>query len=173
MIEDEFLCFAYGCDMSLRRLRAAGRAPTARAHSVGWIDGHRLDFDKLGGTPEFAFGLCDSTRTGDLRDRVYGVLCWISEADMESLHRTEARARGYRITEIDVRTEQGVLTAVAYVAREKRAGLQPLDWYLQHVLRGAREAGLPAHYIGEIARIDALGDPDSQRAMKELSIYRD
>ena len=38
------------------------------------------------------------------------------------------RARGYRITEINVQTEQGVLAAVVCVAHEKRAGLQPLDW---------------------------------------------
>ena len=92
---------------------------------------------------------------------------------MESLHRTEARARGYRITEINVQTEQGVLAAVVCVAHEKRAGLQPLDWYLQHVLRGAREARLPAHYIGEIAWMVAQGDSDSQRAMKRLSICRE
>ena len=75
MIEDEFPYFAGVCDMGLRRLRAAGRALTANSHSVGWINCHRQDFDKLCGTPEFAFGLCDSTRTGTRWDCVYGVFC--------------------------------------------------------------------------------------------------
>lgn len=75
IIEDEFPYFAGVCDMGLRRLRAAGRALTARAHSVGWINCHRQDFDKLCGTPEFAFGLCDSTRTDTRWTCVYGVLC--------------------------------------------------------------------------------------------------
>lgn len=82
---------------------------------------------------------------------------------MDALHRTEAHARVYRITELDVQTARGVLTAVAYLAHQKRAGLQPLDWYGQHVLRGAREAGLPTHDIAQIAGIDAMIDPDAQR----------
>jgi hypothetical protein len=48
----------------------------------------------------------------------------------------------------------------------------PLDWYREHVLRGARENNLPGAYIRSIEAIEAMADDDAIRREKELSIYR-
>ena len=46
-----------------------------------------------------------------------------------------------------------------------------LDWYKEHVLRGARELGLPAQYVAAIERIAADIDADEQRRRRERAIH--
>jgi hypothetical protein len=47
-----------------------------------------------------------------------------------------------------------------------------MDWYKEHVIRGAIENELPEEYIKVIDTVDTITDPDIERHDKELSIYR-
>jgi gamma-glutamylcyclotransferase len=50
-------------------------------------------------------------------------------------------------------------------------GPLPLDWYKEHVLRGARALQLPGAYIATIEAVAADVDVDHVRRARELSIY--
>ena len=62
--------------------------------------------------------------------------------------------------------------AFTYCATNIDEGFQPFRWYKDHVLAGAREAQLPPEYIAKIEAIEALQDPNEQRAVRERSLYR-
>lgn len=49
--------------------------------------------------------------------------------------------------------------------------LKPYHWYNEHVIRGAKENGLPEKYIQNIAAIKSIDDPDRKRHDAELAIY--
>jgi hypothetical protein len=76
---DRFLYFGYGSNMLTRRLADPRRAPSARALGVGYVDKHRLTFDKISRGTRQNSGKCDMEATGRDADRVYGVLFSISK----------------------------------------------------------------------------------------------
>ena len=166
-----FLYFAYGSNMSSRRLQHATRAPSAVPVGSASVSRYRLVFDKasIDGS-----GKADCERTGKLTDRVYGGLFRVSVADTDTLDKAEgahgAKA-GYRRTEIEVDTDKGPAKAVAYLATNKQPNLLPYPWYIQHVLVGAREFGLPADYVAAIQQLPTRQEVDAERAARELAIY--
>jgi gamma-glutamylcyclotransferase (GGCT)/AIG2-like uncharacterized protein YtfP len=166
-----FLYFAYGSNMSSKRLCADNRAPSAIAVEPGYLVGHRLVFDKIG---KDGSAKADCHYTGDTADIVEGGLFRIAEDDAHALDKaegaTDARP-GYRRIEVAVSTGWGVVTARTYVAIEKSAVLLPYTWYLNHVLVGAKEFALSATYIARIEQQEAISDPDSTRAAREIAIY--
>lgn len=52
------------------------------------------------------------------------------------------------------------------------AKLKPYTWYVEHVVAGAEEAGLPAEYINNLKGVESVIDPDPEREKKELAIYQ-
>jgi hypothetical protein len=62
--------------------------------------------------------------------------------------------------------------AFTYYATSIDETLQPFSWYLNHVLIGARESGMPAGYLERIARTESLEDPDIARDQRERAIHR-
>ncbi len=153
--------------MSTPRLRA--RVPSARAVSLAWLTGHRLRFHKQG---RDASGKCDAEYTGNAADVVHGVLFEIAAADKPALDGAEGTGQGYDEKPVVVRTDDGrEVPAFTYLATRTDSRLKPYAWYKAHVLRGAREHGLPAHYVATIQAVEAVPDPDSSRSDRELSVY--
>lgn len=71
----------------------------------------------------------------------------------DTLDQLDVYERGYDRQRVEVTDERGVaVTAIAYVAKADRVanGKKPSARYLQKVLRGARQHGLPEAYIREI-----------------------
>ena len=68
---DDFLYFAYGSNMSVSKLTAPTRAPSARLICSGYVTGRRLTFDKAS---KDSSGKCDCELTVNSDDRVYGVV---------------------------------------------------------------------------------------------------
>ena len=64
------------------------------------------------------------------------------------------------------------IEAFIYYATNINPELKPFDWYKEHVLRGAKENGLPVEYIRSIENIEHTEDSDTKRRSDELSIYR-
>jgi hypothetical protein len=60
---------------------------------------------------------------------------------------------------------------LTYIATNKRLGLTPYHWYKEHVLIGAREAGLPANYIRAVEAVASVDHPQHSRAEKEARLY--
>jgi hypothetical protein len=154
--------------MAVERLRA--RVPSARLLGTAVLIGHALRFDKPGSMD--GTGKCDAAHTGDPADQVLGALYSMEAADLALLDRFEGVGHGYERRTVSVVAASGEsVQAEIYIATHRGADLRPLDWYKEHVLRGARALGLPAAYIATIDAIAADADTDAQRRSRELSIY--
>ena len=149
MATEYFIYFAYGSNMSLKRLNNPARAPSAAMVATGHIAGRRLVFDK---TSRDRSGKCDCELTGDPTDRVYGVVYRISLDDKRALDKAEGKGSGYEECEVEVATPLGQITAKTYYATRKNPGLPVYDWYKRHVLEGAKEAKLPRSTLPRLAQ---------------------
>ena len=142
--------FAYGSNMSSARLRQ--RTPSARALGIASLPGHALRWHKLGrdGT-----GKCDIARCAEGAEVVWGVLYEIAVAEKELLDRIEGLGIGYSETQVCVKTATGDVWALTYQAKPDRidSALKPLPDYKAHVLAGALEHGLPAHYVAALRQV--------------------
>lgn len=161
------LCFSYGSNMSLARLQE--RVPSARFVTIAALPAHRLRFHKISTDGS---GKCDAEETGNPKDRVIGVVYEILDSEKSALDRKEGLGSGYDEKEVEVSTDQELLTALMYFATNKDQQLKPYHWYKEHVLVGARENGLPSEYVAQIEAMEAIDDPDTERRDRELAIYR-
>lgn len=162
------LYFAYGSNMSSRRLQA--RVPSATALGVAILERHRLAFHKTGRLDGSA--KCDAELTGVPFHRVIGVLFDISPEHKALLDSAEGLGSGYARKTVCVRMESSLFDAFTYYATITDTTLKPLQWYKQHVLHGALEHGLPAEYIEAIRHVESIADENSARHESELAIYR-
>ena len=165
----DFLYFAYGSNMSSRRLTAPGRAPSATRLTDGYVPGRRLTFDKF--STGDRSGKCDCEATGDPAKLVYGVVYRIATLERAALDAAEGLHKGYRGEILTVIAEDATHRALAYVATDKRPGLMVFDWYLEHVLRGATENGLPLGYVQAIRQVPTVVDGNQRRAASERALY--
>ncbi|PSJ44476.1 gamma-glutamylcyclotransferase [Zobellella endophytica] len=160
--------FAYGSNMSLARLCA--RVPGARPLGRFRLAGHRLCFHKVG---RDGSGKCDAAETGNPADGVHGVVFALPPGGKARLDEVEGRGQGYGDKWVWVEDAGGRRwRAFTYYATRRDPGLRPYCWYLHHVLVGAREAALPADYIGALEAVACRPDPDPGRNAEEGAIYR-
>ena len=136
-------------------MRAEGRAPSATVVAVGRLSGHALRFHKRG---RDGSGKCDAFETGDASHCVWGVVYDISARDECRLDRVEGLGVGYDKRAVDVTAGTERLRCITYLARASHIEpcLQPLAWYVEWVVDGAVEHGLPATYVDSLrlARMD-------------------
>ena len=149
--------FAYGSNMSSERLR--GRTPSAVSLGRARLPRYALRWHKLG---RDGSGKCDIEPTGVPRECVWGVLYEIDFAEKRALDSVEGLGVGYNEHTVSLETDAGVKEALTYMARPDRIDpmLRPLPWYKTHVLRGAREHGLPDEYVQRIAAVRVLEQAD-------------
>lgn len=165
---DTFLYFAYGSNMSLARLCAADRAPSAKFLCQAHVTGYRLAFDKVS---KDGSGKADCERTDKPEDVVYGALFQIAQSERRALDKAEGRGHGYAAIDIGVNTTAGVVEALTFLAIRKDAALKPYSWYIRHVLFGAKASALPEAYISAIEQVPTINDMNPEREAKELAAY--
>lgn len=165
---DHLNYFAYGSNMSLRRLRA--RVPAAQALGRGILHGHELRFHKRG---RDGSGKCDAFEVENTRARVIGALFSIPQEGKAALDLVEGLGAGYEEKQVSILVGDGDQQheAVTYYATDIHSDLLPYCWYRQHVLTGAREFELPPHYVEVIANTPYTADPDAGRRLRELAMY--
>lgn len=151
------LYFAYGSNLHLARMRA--RVPSARVVAVGRLPGFRLAFRKAG---RDGSAKCDIQPAPGAT--VWGALYRFAAADQPALDAAEGP--GYYTDRVTVATEAGPVEAFTYRARDDWISdtAAPYDWYRDLVLVGARAHEIPGMYVDAIAGIDAIPDPDPDRA---------
>ena len=158
--------FAYGSNMSTRRLRA--RIPSAVYLATAVLRGHEMRFHKIGSDGS---AKCDAFATGDSNHRLFGVLFGITAAEREVLDRYEGRGRGYERKPVVLDLPDGdTVEAFTYYATRIDPALRPFGWYLEHVLCGAREHGLADSHVRLIETTPVIDDPDADRHERELAI---
>ena len=136
--------FAYGSNMSSRRLRE--RITGARAREIAWLTDKRLACNKPGR---------DGTGKANLQEahgaRAWGVLYRIDDSDWPTLDRFEP---DYRRVQCEAQLVTGARRiAQVYLWLGNGADIQPHDWYIDHLLEGAREHCLPDEHIRLIATL--------------------
>ena len=147
--------FAYGSNLWIEQMieRTGVIGQGKRRPKVAHLANHRLVFQHLeGGGPAFANILCPG-------DGVLGVVYRCSPAAMEKLDHYE---QGYERQPITVTDHQGeVIHAIAYVMTPTPSvRLGPPDpEYLQRILTGAVQHGLPESYIAAIIAIAQCSIP--------------
>lgn len=178
--------FSYGSNMCSPRI--AARVPSARFVATGCVRGFSLRFHKRGRLD--GSGKANMLRTDDPEDRVWGVIWEIDPADKAGLDRAEGLGNGYdeervRVVSAPGDASSGVpgghgarldddvgLPLRAYLASPDFIddGLLPFEWYLDFVVAGAREHGLPDPHVELIARTEARRDPDEERRRRNRAI---
>ena len=159
--------FAYGSNMSTARIRR--RVGSAAVVSIAYLPGHRLQFHKRGADGS---AKCDIEHTRSNHDRVHGVIFEVHSDEMLLLDYFEGLGNGYEKKPVSVYLPDGsTRIAATYYATHIDASLQPYHWYREHVLRGAREHGLPHEHIAAIEAVASTADPDDAKHKEELSIY--
>ncbi len=157
--------FAYGSNMSTARLRE--RMPSCEPLGVATLSGHALRFHKRS---KDGSGKCNALATGE-EDKVIGVLFSFDPAERAKLDKAEGAGKGYDGATVTVINNKGhrrkVLTYLA-AADHIEDSLKPYDWYMDFVLAGATEHGLPPEYITrDIRSAEAIEDSNESRAARE------
>jgi gamma-glutamylcyclotransferase (GGCT)/AIG2-like uncharacterized protein YtfP len=143
--------FAYGSNLCTKRL--GKRISSVQVVGTGVLKKHKLKFHKIG---KDNTAKADAFFTDDSSDFVLGVLYKFAQSDKEILDAIEGLGNGYDVKTVMVETEYGFLEAFTYYAIRKDSSLKPYDWYVQHVLNGAREQGFPNDYIEKIQKIETI-----------------
>jgi len=160
--------FAYGSNMSLKRIQA--RVPSAEALANATLTRYQLRFHKCGKDNS---AKADAHFTGRNSDQVLGVVYCIDPVEKPYLDNAEGLGVGYECIDVELKLDDGQsVTAFAYVALHIDRGMRPFHWYKQHVLQGALEAGLPDDYVALIHEVSAIDDPDVERHLRETVIYK-
>ena len=162
------LYFAYGSNMSISRLgqrvRVACRVGLCR------LESHELRFHKAG---KDGSAKCDAFETENPAHFVLGSLFTIDTATKPQLDRVEGLGYGYEEKLVTVIDGSGqTFEAFTYYATSIDQSLKPFSWYLNHVLVGARECGMPAGYLARIEQIEYIEDPDILRDQRERAIHQ-
>ncbi len=161
--------FAYGSNMLSRRL--AERCPSASRIETAHVRGYRLSFDKRSWKDGSA--KCRMEQIDSPEDLVWGVLYGIEERDLSGLDTAEGRGRGYEIDTVSDEIGDGrTVSAFTYLADPGflSPALVPFDWYVDLVVAGARENGLPREYVRQVREVYAVADPDRPRAELALRL---
>jgi len=141
------LYFAYGSNMSSERL--AERIDGARSRGAAYLGDHRLRFDKPSRDGSGKANLAHAP--GDV---CWGVVFELRDESWAVLDRFEP---GYVRRPCNVTLTGGAeLEATSYVYEPAGREIPPFDWYLEHLLTGAREHALPAAYVDRLARTPTL-----------------
>ncbi len=102
---------------------------------------------------------------------MHGALYRLAVRERPLLDRAEGLGVGYRHARVQVVLPDGEnREALCYRALQIADDLLPYDWYLQHVLHGAREHGLPPAYVAGLAAVPCIPDPDRERSRWEVAL---
>lgn len=155
--------------MSLPRLKE--RVPSAERIGMFTLFEHSLRFHKWSENDGSA--KCDALFTGNPDDYIIGALFEIPGHEKGALDQAEGLGFGYQEKRVTVTNAEGhSLEAFTYYATNTDPSLLPYSWYLDHVIYGAREIGVPADYLDAVSATKSREDPDRERDARERAIYR-
>jgi gamma-glutamylcyclotransferase len=133
--------FAYGSNMNGAQFRS--RAGQVLAEQPGHLENYEFVFNKKARGGQGAANIRPAQGKS-----VYGVLYQIRDQSFRVLDRFEGAPIHYRRIEVAVTDPNGrKVPAQVYIATKVEKGLRPPLHYLQAILDGAAEHGLPADYV--------------------------
>jgi cation transport regulator ChaC len=159
--------FAYGSNLC-RDIFIDRRGMRPMEVRVGRLDGYRLCFDLPIGSGERAV----ANLIADPAAHVWGALYHLTAAQCEHLDRTEGVPNGiYCRREVSV-TDGGGMSVAAFTYESSRrvTARKPSPRYMNLLLAGAREHGLPDPYL-TFLRSFALAIDEREEALGQLSLF--
>lgn len=136
--------FAYGSNLSLARLR--GRVPEALPVGAGRLRDWALCFDKHGRD-----GTAKASIQPNSGAEVWGVVYRIAPRHRGPLDAAEGLGVEYEMRAVSIDVGGGGLRdAYTYVALRRKQGLRVEHWYLQHMVAGIEEHGLPMSWLRHV-----------------------
>ncbi|TMP12122.1 gamma-glutamylcyclotransferase [Pseudoalteromonas sp. S3178] len=158
--------FSFGSNMSSNRLLA--RLPQAKRVGTAVLKGYELTFNMLF---KDGSGKCSIQKNDDKNALVYGVVYEVNEAEKAVLDTIEGP--GYDCVAIKPTLLDGEqIEAHCYIANTHDNDVLPYDWYIQHVHRGALEAGVPKEYSDAILNRPHKSDTNKERADIEFAVHQ-
>jgi AIG2-like family len=161
--------FAYGSNMESGTLRGRRGIAFARAVAVR-VPGWRVVFDK---PPLFPIGEAFANIVADPQAVALGVAFEVSTDDLAHIALSEGVPIGnYRRVELAVEPlvacPDAPLTAVSLASERRDASLRPSTLYMELVITGALEHGLPAAYVAALRAVPAVEPSAAARALRPL-----
>jgi len=134
MTSNSILYFAYGANLD--KIGMGTRCPGCEPYCIATLPDHRLVFR----------GVADLE--SKLGKSVEGALYWISAQHLRALDRFEGYPRLYIRRQVQVITaDKETLTATVYQMTEPREYEPPFRIYLNTILDGCHQWGMPMTYI--------------------------
>lgn len=137
--------FAFGSNMSSTRLRE--RIASAVVVSPGHLSGWRWALNKTGGD-----GSAKANIEPDPTSTVWGV---IYRLPLIELPRLDAIEGGYERQRVEVVTASRAVLCETYASTRISEAMTAADWYLEHIVSGAEEHGLPDDWVAMLRALTA------------------
>ena len=157
----KFLYYAYGSNMLTERLKA--RCSSALPVGIAFRQGLAIAFSKRSVDGS---GKATLLPQSDPASLAWGVLFEVDASEGSALSKAEGRDyEQVENFEVALDVSGGKRRARTYLARRGSLdpGLRPYDWYLELVVAGSRQHGLPAAYAERLRQVEALPDPEPKR----------
>ncbi len=142
----EKLYFAYGSNMLGSRLRE--RVGNYYKLGVAELPNYSFDYSKPNEEGTAGYG----NVTHALGKRTLGVLYSLNLDQILKLDEFEGTPEHYERTELGLFHQSTLKVADVYVGTTRQHDLKPEQWYLDLVIRGAKENYLPESYIKQLRR---------------------
>jgi len=116
-----------------------------------WMD-KKIAFNKISSDRSGKTNIIDSENSV-----VLGVLFGVDEKDIAKLDEFE---KGYERKEVTVLSaDDQLIHAFTYISSQTNDVLKPYDWYLDLLIQGAEENGLPDEYVENLRKVVSMPDP--------------
>jgi gamma-glutamylcyclotransferase len=143
---------------------------SARYVTNCWLPAHQLRFHK--------WSASDNSGKADVVESaaeaiVHGIVISLWTPQIFTLDEYEGVGYGYWRRKVEVETSRGKMEAWMYYATGRTYDdLRPYDWYLRHILEGAKLFGLPDVYIAWLASQETWMDPSFKRWKAESAYWK-
>ncbi len=141
------LYFAYGSNLKLRQLQR--RCPGSTVVGRARLPGYRRAFTRY--ATKRKGGVADIVAEEDAE--VWGVLYDVDDEGMASLDAFEGVPRAYRRETVRVTDDEGVEREAETYDANKTGEFAPCREYLDLIVTGGREHGLPDEYIRSVEAV--------------------
>ena len=149
--------------------RLGERVPSSTQISIASVSGYVLRFHKRG---QDGSAKCNMLYTGEPDDVVHGVIYSMRASERGNLDYAEGLGKGYNIQQMTLATSADTHNVFCYIAEQSAIDetLKPFDWYKALVVRAVEHQCFPERYIEQIRLIEAIADPDRDRADKHFRL---
>lgn len=137
------LYFAYGSNLDKEQMKK--RCPDSSYLSIGSLENYQLVYDGFSKTRNCAVANVVS------KDKVsvWGAIFDISQNDLDKLDIFEGYPKAYDRAVLNIKTNDNSLhQAIVYFRTGREIGV-PSEEYRNIIIKGAKDSGLPSHYIEE------------------------